>query len=218
MLIFAAIGAAVYLLALVATIPAQLIVPLPGATGTIWHGAAPLDAANRIEWRWAPLRSIARLGFAADVVAEGPQTSLAGRALLRPGRVLLDSVSGNADGALLALFRPPFACTLRLQIDFDRAAIGGGDQGGQGRIRSEAGVCQGFGGQPPVSVPAMAFDIRQTPGLAVINLAPVGRPRTPFIVGGLSEAGHLNLIVTGEGAAALPFASTPGGMKLEMEL
>ena len=60
--------------------------------------------------------------------------------------------------------------------------------------------------------------MRQTPGLAVINLAAVGQPRTPFVMGGLDEAGKLQLIVTAEGAAALPFASTPGGMKIETEL
>src|SRR4051812_8108290 len=72
-LIFAGIGAGIYVLSLIATIPAQLAVPLADASGTIWHGSAPLGATNRIEWRWAPLRSLARLGFAADFIAEGPE-------------------------------------------------------------------------------------------------------------------------------------------------
>lgn len=218
-LIFTGIGIGIYLLSLIATIPAQTIAPLADATGTIWHGSAPIGAADRLEWRWAPLRSIARFGFAADIVATGPQTSLAGRALLRPGSVRLDTVSGTADGALIATaFNTPFACAMRLQIDIGRLALGGDGQGGDGRIRSDPGTCQGFGGQPPVAVPAMAFDMRQTPGLAVLNLAPVGRPRAPFIVGGLTEAGRLDLIVTADGAAALPFASTPGGMKIQTDL
>lgn len=218
-MVFAGIGAGMYILSLIATIPAQLAVPLPGATGTIWRGSAPLGAANRIEWRWAPLRSIARLGFAADVTATGPETSLAGRALLRPGRLLLDSVSGSADGTVLAAaLKPSFACSMRLQIDLRHAAIGGGNQGAEGAIRSDPGSCQAFGGQAPVSVPALALDIRQTPGLAVINLAAIGQPRTPLIVGGLSDDGRLQLIITADGAAIFPFASTPGGMKIETEL
>lgn len=218
-LIFTGIGAGVYALSLIATIPAQLVVPIADASGTIWRGSAPLGGVNRVAWRWAPLRSLVQFGFAADLIAEGPETSLAGRALLRPGSLRLDSVSGSADGTLLgAVLKPSFACTLRMQIDFDHVKIGGASQGAEGRIRSGPGTCQAFGGQSPVSVPALAFDMRQTPGVAVINLAAVGQPRTPFVMGGLDEAGKLQLIVTAEGATALPFASTPGGMKIETEL
>lgn len=211
-------GLGVYLLTLLATLPARLVVPLPGATGSIWHGSAPIDGGNRAEWRWAPLASLTGLGFAADVEVTGPQTALAGRALLRPGRVLIESVKGSADGGLLAaIARPSFACAVRMQVDLPRVALGGGKQGMEGRIRSEPGTCQPFGGTP-VAVPALALDIKQTPGLAVINLAPAGGRRDPFLVGGLEENGTLRLIVTAGGAAALPFLAPPGGMKIETEL
>lgn len=218
-LIFAGIGVAAYALSLLATIPAQIAVPLPDASGTIWHGNAPLDGGNRVEWRWAPLRSLFRFGFAADFTVEGPETALAGRALLRPGHVLLDSVSGTADGALLTtIAHPSFSCTVRMQVDLKQVSIGGGSQSAEGRVQGDPGVCQAYGGTPPVAIPALTFDLRPTPGLTVINLAPTGHARTPFIVGGLSDKGILQIIVTAEGAAALPFASTPGGMKLEIEL
>lgn len=211
------IGLGVYLLTLVATIPARIVLPLPGATGTIWHGSAPVDGGGSMVWRWSPLRSLTGFGFAADVSVTGPQTALDGRALLRPGRLLIEDAKGSADGGLLALARPSFSCSLRMQVDLTRLSIGGGKQGADGHIRSEPGSCQPIGGAP-VPVPAMRFDVRQTPGMSVINLAPAGERRNPFLVGGLGEDGKLRLIVTAEGAAALPFLAPPGGMKIEMEL
>ena len=219
LLIFTGIGVAAYLLALIAGIPARLLLPLPDAVGTIWHGEASLASGNRIAWHWAPLRSLIRFGFAADFTVTGSETSLAGRALLRPGRMILDNVSGSADGALLeAVARPSFACLVRMQIDIEQIAIGSGARSAQGRIQGEPGVCQAFGGTTPVTIPALTLQLTQTPGLAAISLAPRGRGRTPLLVGGLEENGRLRLIVTAEGAAALPFASPPGGMKIETEL
>lgn len=219
LLLFAGIGLAVYLLSLIATIPARLFVPLPDAGGTIWRGEAPLAGGNRLAWRWAPFRSLYRFGFAADISVTGIGNQLAGKALLRPGRIILDDIAGSADGGLLdAVARPSFACSVRMQLDIRRLGIGGDDQGADGRIEGEPGVCQAFGGAGPVAIPALTLDLSQTPGMTMINLAPRGRGRTPFLVGGLSENGELRLIVTEEGAAALPFASPPGGMKIETEL
>lgn len=219
LLAFFGLGLAVYLLALVVTIPARVFVPLPDAVGTIWRGEAPLGG-NRITWRWAPLRSLIQFGFAADFAVTGAETSLAGRALLRPGgRAILDNVSGSADGALLdAVVRPSFVCTVQMQVDIKKISVGGGERGADGRIRAEPGTCQAFGATAPVAIPALTLDLTRTPDLTIINLAPRGRARTPFLVGGLEKNGQLRLIVTAEGAAALPFASPPGGMKVETEL
>ena len=218
-LIFAGVGVAAYLLALLVTIPARLFVPLPDVIGTIWHGEAPLGGGNRVAWHWAPLSSLFRFGFAADFSVTGVETSLAGKALLHPGgQLILGDVSGSADGALIdATARPAFACSVRMQIHIKRLSLGGGERGGQGRIDGEPGVCQAFGGTPPVSIPALRLDLTQSPGVAMINLAPRGHARKPWLVGGLSENGQLSLIVTAEGATAMPFASTPGGMKVETE-
>ncbi len=216
-MIFAGLGVAVYLLMLLVTIPAALVVPLAGAAGTIWHGTAPVGA-GQAEWHWSPLRSLLGLGFAVDFTVDGPATALKGQALVGPRRTLLENIRGEADGALLAaLVEPPFACTVQMRLDIDRVAIGGGAQGGAGRVRGEPGSCQAPG-NAPVATPPLLFDVRQTPGLAVINLAPAGDLRRPFLVGGLAEDGKLRLIVTPEGAAALPFLSPPGGMKIETEL
>ncbi len=218
MLIFSAIGMATYLVTLVATIPAQVVAP--GATGTIWRGAAPLDGGNMLRWSWAPLRSLIRFGFAADWTVTGPVSALAGRAVLRPGTVMLDDVSGAADGGVLrsAGASLPFACAVALQVDLAHVAIGGSNQGIVGTVRSDAGTCQAFDGGPPVEVRPLTLDARQIDGTSVVNIAPTGHSRTPFVIGGLSSAGHLQLLVTGEGANALPFAAPAGGMRVESDL
>lgn len=217
-MVFAGLGLAVYLFALIVTIPARVLIPLPDADGTIWHGEALLAGGSRVEWRWAPLRSLVGFGFAADFSVTGVETTLAGSALLRPGRIIFENVGGRADGALLDILAgSSFTCSARMQLDIERLAIGGGVRGGQGRIDGEPGVCQAFGGVAPVSVPALRLDLTQTPGVAMINLAPRGQAGKPYMVGELSKEGQLRLIVTAEGAAAMPFASPPGGMKIETE-
>jgi hypothetical protein len=218
-LIFTGVGVAAWLVALVATIPAQVAVPLPDASGTLWHGTAPVDANNRIEWRWAPLRSLFAFGFAVDWEVTGPGSALAGRALLRPGSKRIEDVSGTADGGLLQRIGGfSFACAMRLQVDIKEIRLGGSDQRLEGRVRSDPGVCQAAGGAPAVAVPALALDLQQTDGMAVINLATAGQARQPLLVGGLNPAGHLSLMTTEQGAAVLPFAVPGSGMKIETDL
>ncbi|MDB5686019.1 MAG: hypothetical protein JWR77_608 [Rhizorhabdus sp.] len=196
-----------------------MAIPLPDAGGTVWNGSAPIASGNRVAWRWAPLRSLFALGFAADWEVTGSGSALAGRALLRPGSMRIEDASGTADGALLQrITGVSFMCTMRLTVDLKTARIGGSDQGLKGKVRSDPGVCQAPGGAPPVAVPALALDMQQTRGLAVINLAATGRPRQPLIVGGLSADGHLSLLTTEQGAAVLPFATAGAGTKIETDL
>jgi len=216
-LLLGGIGLAAYLAALIMTIPASLVLSTPAA-GTLWRGTALLDADNRLESRWAPLRSLLALGFAVDWRIEGPASAIAGRALLRPGSRSVDDVSGIVDGALLQrLGGWSFACAMPLQVDLKQARIGGRDQRLEGAIRSDAGLCQASGGAAAVAVPALSLTLRQTSGLAVINLSAAGRIRHPLVVGGLSSDGHLRLIVTREGAVVLPFVSPAGGAKIETD-
>lgn len=195
-----------------------MVVPLPDATGTVWNGSAQITT-DRVAWRWVPLRSLLAFGFAADWEVTGPGSALAGRALVRPGSIRIEDASGTTDGALLQrAVGFSFACAMRLTVDLKTARIGGSHQGLEGKVRSDPGVCQGPGGAPPVAVPALSLDMRQTEGLAVINLIAAGQAREPLIVGGLSAGGHLSLLTTRQGAAVLPFATAGAGTKIETDL
>jgi hypothetical protein len=220
LLAFTGLGVAAYLLALAATVPARLVLPLPDASGTIWRGTAPLAGGNELTWRWAPLRTLTGFGFATDWTIKGQSSDLAGRLLLRPGAVVLDAVSGSADGALLRVAAPdlPFTCTFALQVNLPRAALGGADQGIEGDVRSDAGTCQAFGAAGPTPVPPMILAAAQVGRDTEITLAPLGQRRRILMNATLTPEGRLSLRVTPEGARILPFATPPGGMAMETEL
>ena len=84
-----------YVGALIATLPASLVFN-PGTrwavAGTMWNGEAVRDGAYRVEWRWAPWRSLANLGFAANWRMGGSGADIAGSAVRTSGRLLLEGV------------------------------------------------------------------------------------------------------------------------------
>ncbi|PTQ09855.1 hypothetical protein CLG96_11845 [Sphingomonas oleivorans] len=180
-----------------------------------------MPGGARLGWRWAPLRSIARLGFALDWQTTGPGSDVAGQALIRADGVLLEQVSGQASGALLAAIAPdlPFSCDMPLNIDLRRAAIGGKAQGFTGQILSDAGTCGlKAGGVATAVAPLVAIAAQGPDQGSELTLAPQGQRRRKLIEGSVSPEGHLRLRVTADGAEALPFASTPGGLVLETNL
>lgn len=217
-LAYAGLGIGLYLATLIATVPAALVVPIPGAGGTIWHGSAPLGSTT-LNWRWSPLRSLTGLGFAVDFGLAGGVNTLTGNALLRPGRVIFGDVRGTADGELIApLLQTPFRCSLPMAVDLRRMTIGGGTRMAEGRIDTQPGSCQGPAGAAPVAVPPLRFDAIGDGERTRLTLAPVGQPQPAYLLGTLNPDGRISLSVTAEGAAALPFLSPPGGMTIESDL
>jgi hypothetical protein len=217
-IVFAAIGLVTYLLSLLATTPARLFVPpSPGISavgGTIWHGEAALVGGNRLEWRWAPLRSISGLGFAVDWRVTGAATDLGGRALLRRSGVRFDRVSGRADGSLLAAVAPdlPFRCDLLIQANLPLLAIGD-KQRVEGMLRSEPGSCSSGGAIAPLP-PLVAASRASGGGRSALRLMAVGQPGRLLAELVLREEGALDLRVTPAGAALMPFLLPPGGTRI----
>lgn len=222
---FAAIGVAAYLVALVATIPASLVAPRAEGVavgGTIWSGEAALAGGNRLDWSWAPLRSLVQLGFAIDWRATGPASDLTGQALLKPGRVVLEAVRGRADGALLRVAVPglPFDCEMMMAIDLPRVALGGTRQGFTGQVRSDPGICRPKAtGGLATPVPALRMKAERIGnGSTLATIAPRGERRNRLVKITLGKEGRLAVGVTPEGAAALPFLAPTGGMTIETDL
>lgn len=204
------IGVASYLIALVALLPARMLFD-PGAdwaiTGTVWHGQAVLDGAYRVDWRWAPLRSLGALAFAADWRMDGEGTALGGVAKLSARRLLLEDVVGQADAALLTALTPsmPLACHAALTVDLPRLLIAGSASTADGEIRGEAGSCTRGGSADTVALPALvARAAVDRSGVTTATLAPLGERRLHLVEGSFA-GGRLSLAATAAADRVLPF-------------
>lgn len=210
---------------MVATLPAALLVDeaswRTGVSGTLWNGQVGIQGGTSVEWHWAPLRSLTSLGFAVDWHATGPDTDLAGRALVRSGRTVIDKATGSATTALLEAAWPdlPFTCTLPMQVSIDRLALGGGDQAMEGKALTSSGSCAAAATPgAPVPVAPLSITADRVGGLSTLRVTPADQRRRTLIEAKLPESGPLSVTMTPDGAAALPFMGIPGGATVETEL
>jgi hypothetical protein len=224
-ILFAVLGIVTYALAMIATLPAGVIVRnhpwRTGVAGTVWHGEVGVAGGSKFEWRMAPLRSLTSLAFAADWKANGPETDLGGRALAHPGgRVVLDKVSGSADASLLQAIQPnlPFSCDLAMQVEMDRIALGGGARMLAGTVTTDPGSCRPKGAGAASPLPALVLTAEHVGNRTTIRLAPMAQRRKILLTANLAEDGTIDLDLTPEGAAAMPFLGVPAGARLQLQM
>jgi hypothetical protein len=224
LILFASAGIAAYALAMVATIPASAIVRnapwRTGVAGTIWNGEVGVAGGSKLEWRWAPLRSLTSLGFAVDWRATGRDTDLGGRAVLYPNSIALDTVSGSADGSLLEAIQPdlPFTCDTTMQIEFPRLRLGGSNQAVEGNLTTDAGTCSPKRGGAASSLQPLMLTAEKIGIESRMRLAPAQQRRRTLMTLRLGENGTLDMTMTPEGAMALPFVGLPPGASIRGEI
>lgn len=215
--LFAALGIAAYVVALVAGMPAGVIVGnepwRTGIAGTVWNGEAGIAGGGRLAWQWAPLRSLTSLGFAVDWRMAGSGTGMAGRALVRPSSTLVDAMSGSTDAGVLRAIQPdlPFTCDMTMQADFPRVKLGGDGQMAEGRLLTDPGSCRPASGGAPTAVPALILTAEHIGTTSRLRLAPATQRRRTLMTITLSETGDVAIAMTPEGAAMLPFVGLPPG-------
>lgn len=206
-----AVGTAAYLVTLIATFPARFVVDLGPrwvVSGTVWTGEAVVDGAYRVEWRWAPWRSLAAFAFAADVRVTGSGTDLAGSATEAPGRLVIEGLTGQGDGGLLAALGPhlPFVCDTSLQVAIDRMILSPTRSEARGRIGSERGSCTPVGGGTASPLPPLMTTLQPiSDTVSAITVAEPGRDRVHLFEGQIG-GGRIRLTPTRTGVATLPFA------------
>jgi hypothetical protein len=224
-ILFVALGIAAYALAMLATIPASVIVRSApwrtGVAGTLWNGEVGVAGGSKLEWHMAPLRSLTSLAFAADFKATGPDTDLGGQMLVHfGGRMVLDNVSGSATASLLQALQPnlPFTCDLALQVEMKRIAIGGGNRMLDGTLTSDPGTCRPKGAGAASAVPALILNAEHIGTQTRIRIAPMAQRRKVLVEATLSEGGAIDLSVTPDGAAMLPFLGVPPGVRIQGQM
>jgi hypothetical protein len=165
-LLFTLTGMLVYLLTLIATLPARLLLDRAAtpeiwlaASGTVWSGEAALAQGHSIRWAWAPLASLANLAFTTELEVDGAGTDLRGMASWRPGGFVVTNLRGNASATLLSALFPnlPLLCELPMELEFERIALGGSRPGVEGKVRTSPGSCAPRSGSVGTAVPVPAL-------------------------------------------------------------
>jgi hypothetical protein len=223
-ILFALIGIGAYLLALIVTMPASVIFPngpwRAGVAGTVWNGEVGIAGGASFSWKMAPLRSLTSVAFAADWRATGPDTDLGGQMIRHiGGRTVLDHVSGSADSSLFRALQPnlPFSCNLAMQIEMQRIAVGGGARMADGKVTTDPGSCRAKNGGP-VAVPALLISAEHVGDKTTIRVAPSAQRMKTLMTAVLGEDGALDISMTPEGAAVLPFVGLPGGTRIQGQM
>ncbi|KQN19248.1 hypothetical protein ASE86_12070 [Sphingomonas sp. Leaf33] len=206
---------------MVATIPAGAIVDRgawrTGIGGTVWNGEVGLAGGSVLAWNWAPLRSLVSLAFAVDWSAKGAATNLGGRALIGPAATTVDAMTGSGDGTLLQAIQPdlPFVCDMTLQLDFPRAKLGGDGQMIAGQMLTDPGSCRPKAGGVATPVPALVLTADHVGNRSTLRLAPATQRRRTLLTMVLGGDGTVEVQLTPEGAAVLPFVGLPPGGSLK---
>lgn len=221
-ILFAALGIAAYALAMLVTLPASVVLKnkpwRTGVAGTVWNGEVGVAGGARFEWQMAPLRSLTSLAYAADWRATGPNTDLAGRLLSHlGGRTVLDKISGSADGSLLQALQPnlPFTCDLTMQVEMERVALGGGARMLSGTTQSDPGSCRPKTAGAATAVPALLLTAEHIGTRTTIRITPATQRRRTLVTATLTEDGTVDLSVTPDGAAMMPFLGLPAGARIQ---
>lgn len=218
--VFASIAVLAYLVGLIAQIPARTLITETDTLkvgGTIWNGEAVRGSTIRLEWQFAPLRSLTSLAFSADVQIAGGGTDLVGQAMRSSGRLVLTDMSGQIDGTLLDVMAPdlPLSCRFVAQTRIAWLALGGQAQGAAGTMQLSPATCTARGGSAlPVTLPASRFEVRPVGGTSVGALSSLAG-RVHLIELRLSPEGNLSVWPT---AALVRTAPVLAGVRYDTRL
>ncbi|MBW8784122.1 MAG: hypothetical protein JF593_05715 [Novosphingobium sp.] len=161
-----------YTAGLIAKIPARTVFPENEnlrIAGSVWGGEAVYGSVLTLQWRWAPLTSLANLAYSVDWRLSGGGTDLSGRASIGARGYHLSRVSGQANGTLLDALLPtlPLSCRFDAEVAIDKLVFGGGSDEARGRMRTSPMRCGGRGmSERGADLPAMSGSIALDRGVS----------------------------------------------------
>lgn len=228
----AALASLAFLISLAATLPLRIAAEygsapafINGYSGTLWNGQARLRGGHALEWRLAPLASLAAFGPTVDATLTGPGTNLAARiAAPLPWRrgLRVDDLAGRAAWPLVAALAPPLivACDAAATFSGLGLAVAPGRFQGEGRAAAGPGLCTRIdrADAAPSTLPAIAarLETLDTGLRGVLTLADA--PDDPIAEALLADEGRLVVTVYPAGAALVPGMPASGETTLEYPL
>ena len=211
--LFTLLGLGAYGLALIATLPAELLFEdaeedaLVGTvTGTIWSGEASMNGGHGLKWAWSPFASLRFFAFSIDFEMNGPDTALKGQAFWRPNSFELRDVSGRSTGALLSAIFPrlPLTCDFPMQVGVEKIILGEGSAAVEGEIRSDRGLCLNRGGFAGTSImPPLIAQSASTVAGSTGSISVVSDVRERIASIKVTPNGELSIKVLPRGAALM---------------
>lgn len=212
------VGAVVYALSLVATLPARVVLPRAvDAAGTVWRGEAALGGSHVAAWHASLLESLAAVGVAGRWTIDGPGSALQGGARWRPfAGVALDNVRGRAGWPLIALAAPslPFACDVGVHVALDRVVLAAKHQSVAGSITSDPGNCSTRTPGVTKVVPRLVADF--VGGERTTGVVSPWANRALHLADMTLENGVVRLHTAAAGAALIPASTGPGDLEIEL--
>lgn len=213
--LFALAGLVAYVLALIATLPASLLLKRadePGiwlaVSGTVWSGEAALAQGHAVRWNWAPMASLANLAYTTHLQVIGTDTELEGLMAWKPGAIVISDLNGNASASLLTAIAPnlPFLCDFPMRVNIDRIAFGGARPGAAGEIRSSSGSCSTRNSAVLASTPVPPLIGEATTNVGGSNgwLAPAGNRSEKLISFTATPNGKTSVTVSPTASALIP--------------
>ncbi|MBB5747179.1 hypothetical protein [Brevundimonas variabilis] len=203
--ILAGVAVGAFALSLVATLPAEVIMPDDrDAVGTVWNGEASLPMGFAAGWSVQPLQSIARVGLASRISVLGPDTAIDGQAVLRPGQVRLNDLDGVGSARLLSAVAAdlPFVCDGDMRVAVGELALKG-SPAGEGGFRTGPGNCQPRAGGAATPVPALAGSLTADAAATTLTLTRDGSGEALARVR-ITPAGETELAVEPAGMGVIP--------------
>lgn len=213
--LFALMGLASYALALIATLPARLLLERAdepeiwlAVSGTVWSGEAALSQGHAVRWRWAPLASIANLSFSTHLEIIGANTALKGVAAWRPSGIVITGLNGNASASLVSALAPtlPFVCDFPMRVNIDRLAFGGSAPGAAGEVLGSAGSCGSRHSAFSTSTTVPPLIGQATTNVSGSNgwIAPRGNQTEKLISFAVTPSGQTSITVSPPASALMP--------------
>ena len=100
----------------------------------------------------------------------------------------------------------------------ERIAIGGGDRMLDGTITTDPGSCRPKSGGAASALPALILTAEHVGNRTLIRIAPMAQRRRTLVTLELAEGGTVDISVTPDGAAMMPFIGLPAGARIQGEM